>query len=104
MNENYTRLIKLLKELFQIDRPDLDFGIYRIMNQKRDEITSFLDKDLLPQVQEAFAQHNDEGHKETKKELDRLITALKKAEIDPNQSPKVKELQKNSEKLQMHPS
>ena len=40
-----------LAELFQLDQADLDFGIYRIMNAKREEITRFLDKDLLPQVQ-----------------------------------------------------
>jgi adenine-specific DNA-methyltransferase len=34
-----------------LDQADLDFGIYRIMNQKRDEVVRFLDKDLLPQVQ-----------------------------------------------------
>ena len=39
-----------LAELFQLDQADLDFGIYRIMNAKRDEITRFLDRDLLPQV------------------------------------------------------
>ena len=26
------RLISLLKELFQLDQPDLDFGFYRIMH------------------------------------------------------------------------
>ena len=36
MTEKYERLIKLLKGLFQIDRPDFNFGIYRIMNQKRE--------------------------------------------------------------------
>jgi hypothetical protein len=28
------RLISLLKELFQLDQPDLDFGFYRIMHAK----------------------------------------------------------------------
>ena len=30
--ENKIRLQKLLKELFQFDSADLDFGIYRILN------------------------------------------------------------------------
>jgi len=53
----YEKLSALLKELFQLDQADLDFGIYRIMNQKRDEITHFLDNDLLPQVKAAFEQY-----------------------------------------------
>ncbi len=57
MSRNYKKLMSLLKELFQIDRADLDFGIYRILNQKRDEINRFLEKDLLPQVKGAFSEY-----------------------------------------------
>ena len=39
-----------------MDKADLDFGIYRILNQKRDEINSSW-KDLLPQVEGAFADY-----------------------------------------------
>ena len=38
------------------DHADLDFGIYRIMNLRREEIQSFLDNELLPQVQVALGQ------------------------------------------------
>lgn len=47
---NLVKFKKLLSELFMLDRADLDFGIYRIMNAKREEITRFLNNDLLPQV------------------------------------------------------
>ena len=40
----------LLRELFQFDCADLDFGIYRIMNQKRALIEQFIEKDLLNSV------------------------------------------------------
>ena len=46
----FNKLKRVLEELFQFDQADLDFGIYRIMNAKRDELTRFLDVDLLPQV------------------------------------------------------
>ncbi|MFQ5792492.1 MAG: site-specific DNA-methyltransferase, partial [Acidobacteriota bacterium] len=36
----------LLRELFQFDCADLDFGIYRIMNHKRDVIERFITNDL----------------------------------------------------------
>ena len=51
MSQQFEKLTTLLKELFQLDRPDLDFGFYRIMHAKSEEITQFLERDLLPQVQ-----------------------------------------------------
>ena len=41
------RLKDLLRELFQFDTADLDFGIYRIMNQRRAEIDDFIEHGLL---------------------------------------------------------
>ena len=35
----FKQLKDQLREMFQLDRGDLDFGIYRIMNQKRGEVT-----------------------------------------------------------------
>lgn len=56
MQTQYDKLKAILREMFQMDQADLDFGIYRIMNAKRGEIEKFLDKDLLPQVKEEFAK------------------------------------------------
>lgn len=81
-----------LAELFQLDQADLDFGIYRIMNAKRDEITRFLDRDLLPQVEEAFTQYKSSDRAEIQKELDKVIEGVRAAGMDPEQAPKVKEL------------
>jgi len=41
---------ELLRELFQFGSADLDFGIYRIMNFKRDVIEKFIQKDLIEAV------------------------------------------------------
>ena len=46
----YPSFINKLEEIFMMDHAELDFGIYRIMNQKRAEIKQFLEHDLLPQV------------------------------------------------------
>ena len=92
MTKNYEKLISLLKELFQFDRADLDFGIFRIMNQKRDEITRFLEKDLLPQVKEAFSEYKSADVSGFEDELKKTIKYAKQAGYDPEQSPKVKEL------------
>ena len=54
---SFEKLKKKLSELFQLDQADLDFGIYRIMNARRDEINGFLERDLLPQVREEFGEY-----------------------------------------------
>ncbi|MGU8595875.1 DNA methyltransferase [Clostridium perfringens] len=40
------KFIDLLKQMFEIDKADLDFGIYRIINYKRNVINKFLNEDL----------------------------------------------------------
>lgn len=62
MSQKFERLKTLLKELFQLDQPDLDFGLYRIMHAKSAEVTQFLDQNLLPQVREAFALYKTAAH------------------------------------------
>jgi len=46
MSQKFEKLKALLKELFQLDQPELDFGIYRILHARSAEVTQFLDKDL----------------------------------------------------------
>ena len=46
MNESLKKFQDLLRELFQFDCSDLDFGIYRIMNHKRDVIEQFIAEEL----------------------------------------------------------
>src|SRR5262249_1957109 len=91
MADSQTKLKNLLRELFQLDSADLDFGIYRIMNAKRSEIERFLDKDLLPQVKEAFLQYRSSDSAQITGDLDKVIQQLKAAGVDPELSPKVKE-------------
>jgi len=88
----FTKLVTLLKELFQLDQPDLDFGIYRIMHAKAGEVTQFLERDLLPQVKDAFAQYQSADGAELKKKLDQMIAQLADAGVDPDAAPKVREL------------
>ncbi|MCL6635050.1 MAG: hypothetical protein K6T29_04690 [Peptococcaceae bacterium] len=47
-------------EIFQFDQAGLDFGIYRVMNQKREEIKDFLDNQLLPQVRDVSRRNSSE--------------------------------------------
>jgi len=92
MADNLEKLKRLLAELFQLDQAELDFGIYRVMNTKREEITRFLDRDLLPQVREAFKDYETENRAGIKAELGMALRQAEKLGVDPEQSQKVKEL------------
>ena len=89
MNEKQEKLIKLLEDMFQLNQTDLDFGIYRIMNQKADEIKQFLQKDLIASIKNAFSVNNNDG---LQKELNDLISTITNAGMNPEDSPKVKEI------------
>jgi len=58
--ENIQKFQDLLKKLFQFQASDLDFGIYRILNCKRDKIEKFIQEGLVNKVEEVFAKHKDE--------------------------------------------
>ncbi|MCI7579927.1 MAG: site-specific DNA-methyltransferase [Prevotella sp.] len=60
----YESFIKKLQEIFMMDHAELDFGIYRIMNQKRTDINHFLKFELLPQVKTALADAPDGSENE----------------------------------------
>lgn len=87
---NRSRLINLLKELFQLDRPDLDFGFYRIMLAKSQQVTSFIDKDLLKTIENAFGQVDENRKAELQANIQKEIEAAKEYGVaDPENSPKV---------------
>lgn len=73
-----TRLISLLKELFQLDQPDLDFGFYRIMHAKAGQVSKFLEEDLLGIIREAFGEADDARIAEAKAAYD----AARKQAVD----------------------
>lgn len=56
----YANLNQKLKNIFQIDRPDLDFGIYRILNARRKEINDYLDHRLKSKVE--YYLEDAKGH------------------------------------------
>ncbi|MDF1495806.1 site-specific DNA-methyltransferase [Caproiciproducens sp. CPB-2] len=50
MTDNQKKLMNILREMFQFDQSDLDFGIYRIMRMKRDEVNRFIEEELPAQI------------------------------------------------------
>ena len=80
MSEHQQRFQALLRELLQFDNADLDFGIYRIMNHKRDVIERYIAEDLPRTItdelrrgmlaeQEVIRRELDEAQKEVRKVL-----------------------------------
>lgn len=86
---NYEKLEKVLTELFQLDKAELDFGIYRIMNQKRDDVLDFLSNKLPKEVRTILESQQKGDASSLKKELDDAIKMAKEFDLDPNTTPKV---------------
>ncbi len=59
----------LLRELFQFDNQDLDFGIYRIMNFKRKEIEKFIEQDLIAETQKQVSEFSQAGQEDSELKL-----------------------------------
>lgn len=90
----YNELVKKLKEIFQIDRPELDFGIYRILNSRADEINDYLDNKLKSKIQTALADAGNANKADLEQQLQAVIKATTEAGFEPDQSPKVQALKK----------
>ena len=91
----YDKFVAKLQEIFMMDHAELDFGIYRIMNQKRDEINHFLQVDLLPQVKQAL--QGDSGNalqaKQRMAEIEQMFAGMD-IETLPDTNPNVAEYKK----------
>ena len=75
------RLQALLRELFQYDYADLDFGIYRLLRLKRGEVEAFLTEQLPRRVDEVFKGAAGEVHAQLERELAELAARVRQ-EID----------------------
>lgn len=72
---NIVKFQQLLRELFQFDCADLDFGIYRIMNHKRDAVERFI-VDKLPHAV------SDELGRGALEEEHQAVAALEEATLE----------------------
>lgn len=106
MATQFEKFISTMENVLMLDQADLDFGIYRIMNQKRAQIEEYLHKDLCKQVAEAISENASTDAVALKNELAQLVSTLTTAGVNPDDSPKVKELKEriaqsgNSEELE----
>ncbi len=66
------KLKETLKQIFQLEEEDLDFGIYRIINYKRKEIENFIEKELIEEVKTQLELISAEEQKELEEELKKI--------------------------------
>lgn len=88
----FDELCAKLKEIFELDKPELDFGIYRIIHTRAKEINAFLETRLAQKVKAALAGNSAAEKAVLEKELNDAIAQAKALGADPNVLPKVQEL------------
>lgn len=89
---NFDALVAKLREIFQIDRPDLDFGVYRILNARAGEIEDYLSKRLKARVAEALAAGAAANTETLKDEIAKAEKSALELGISADQLPKVQQL------------
>ncbi|BAJ64407.1 site-specific DNA-methyltransferase [Anaerolinea thermophila] len=88
MSEPLQKFQSLLRELFEFDSADLDFGIYRIMNRKRQVIERFITEDLPKAVAEELRSGALAEQEQARKALEearrKVLDALGEDALDAN--------------------
>lgn len=88
----YEDLVSKLKEIFQIDKPELDFGVYRILNARSAEITDYLENRLKAKVLESLSSAGNAESEQVKKDLAEAEKNAANLGMAPENVPKVQEL------------
>ncbi len=89
---NYNQLKEVLNDIFELNKADLDFGIYRIMNQKRKQVNEFIEKQLPEDIKKALSDTQSSDKTEIENELKTLKKNLDDAGIVAEDTPKYKSL------------
>jgi len=59
MQNTLQKFKTLLQQLFRADAADLDFGIYRIINHRRDQLQAFIDEELPTIINDALTENTE---------------------------------------------
>lgn len=92
MNERMERFIALLSQIFEMDKSDLDFGIYRILNIRRDEIQKFFKEGLPKQIKETLAPFAQGNKDELRQKIAEIEKQAAEFGTSPENNPKYNEL------------
>jgi adenine-specific DNA-methyltransferase len=78
--------------MFQLDQPDLDFGLYRIMHAKRGQVEAFLESEFDQLIDRVFANRGARQEEEAKKEYEAAKQqAIAFGAPDPDAAPMVQQ-------------
>lgn len=55
MSQYKEKFVALLEELFQLNQPELDFGLYRILHARSRQIKAFVQNELSAEIDKVFA-------------------------------------------------
>jgi len=66
-----------LKEIFQSESEELDFGIYRILNYKRRGIKEFIEKELIGEIRKQLELIGEEEVRKINEEFEKLKQKIK---------------------------
>ncbi len=99
VSAKHLELVTKLREIFQIDRPELDFGIYRILNARATEINDYLQNRLLEKVRIALGEGAQAQRGQVAQELQEKEAQYRADGMNPDDVPRVKELR---EKLALY--
>lgn len=98
--DNYSELKDVLYEIFELKKADLDFGIYRIINQKRKQVNEFIEKQLPNDIKKALSETQSTDKTEIENELKTLKKTLEEAGIMAEESPKYKSLKERLQSIE----
>lgn len=90
-SEKKQRLLILLREMFQLDQPDLDFGLYRIMHAKRGQVEAFLATEFDQLIDSVFAKRGERHEEEARKYFETVRDEVIADGGDPEASKKVQQ-------------
>jgi adenine-specific DNA-methyltransferase len=78
MNSSLEKFKNFLKELFQFELSDLDFGIYRVLNYKREQVEEFINDKLPGIVKSAFEKHKIDLTQNLEQEFKNVLEEIRR--------------------------
>lgn len=81
-SEEFKQFKEVLYEIFQFDVADLDFGIYRILNEKREAIDRFIKEDLHDTVQDGISSYVEKRAENLKDDAEAAANRVRKQVAD----------------------
>ncbi len=100
MNERMKRFTDLMRQIFELDKADLDFGIYRIMNIRKGEIERFLTEGLPEKVRDTLAPFAQGDQDEIRRQLAEIEQSARAFGMDAASLPEDNEMGRKYRSLQ----